>query len=193
MGTSPWTKCVTCKGQKIPQVKQDGKWEIIAPLQAVWADGFVFGSFLIAKRALQCFNWYKNVHAEDMDAHFGVSTQKWTDNTMAMHCLTEASDPIGRVCCSERKCLSKLNRYASQMNYTFLSYWEVNNIIVFCLPAHSTHHIQPRDVVLYGPLQHGYRKAAEDYFLSTICGINPDQFFPLFKQAHINAYTKHNI
>jgi hypothetical protein len=86
-----------------------------------------------------------------------------------------------------------LDGQASHINYSFLSYCEVNNIIVFCLPAHSTHILQPLDVGLFGPFQLAYRKAVEDYFLSTSCGINRDLFFPWYTQARMKAYTKQNI
>jgi hypothetical protein len=193
MGISPRTKVVTRKGRKNPRSKQDGKQEFITAPEAVSADGFVFPSFLIAKGAVQCFDWYKNVHADDKDAHFEVSKKGWTDDTMAMHWLTEVYDPISRVRCSGRKHLLILDGHASRINYIFLSYCEVNNIIIFCLPAYSTNLLQPLDVGLFGPLQLAYRKAVEEYFLSTSCGINRDRFFPLYKHARMKAYTKHNI
>jgi len=193
MGIFPQTKCVTRKGWKNTLVKQDGKWEFITALEAVSVDGFVFPSFLITNGAVQCFNWYKNVHAEDQNARFAVSKKGWTDNTMAMHLLTEIYDPISRVHCSKKKRLLILDGYASHIDYTLLSYCEVNNIIVFCLPAHSTNLLKPLDVGLFCSLQLAYCKAVEEYFLSTSCAISQDLYFPLYKQACMKAYTKHNI
>jgi hypothetical protein len=48
-------------------------------------------------------------------------------------------------------------------------------------------------VGLFGPLQTHYRKAVEDYFLTTNIGINRDLFFPLYKKARTLTYTKENI
>jgi len=193
MGISPWTKIVTCKGRKNTLVKLDGKQEFISALQTVSADGFIFPSFLIAKRAVQCFDWYKNIHAEDKDACFAVSKKGWTDNPMAMHCVKEVYDPISRICCLGRKRLLILDEHASHINYTILSYCDVNNIIVFCLPAHLTHLLKPHDDGLFGQLQLAYLQAVEDCFLSTSCGINEELFFPVYKQSHMKAYAKHNI
>ncbi|KAF8241485.1 hypothetical protein K440DRAFT_492726, partial [Wilcoxina mikolae CBS 423.85] len=61
------------------------------------------------------------------------------------------------------------------------------------LPIHSTHLLQPLDVVLFSALQNAYKKGIEDYFRITSVGINRDIFFPLYKQARHEAYTLHNI
>ncbi|KAF8244688.1 DDE-domain-containing protein, partial [Wilcoxina mikolae CBS 423.85] len=83
--------------------------------------------------------------------------------------------------------------YVSHINYKFLLYCEANGITVFCLPAHSTHLLQPLDIGLFSPLQLHHRKVVEDYFLTTAVRINCDLFFPLYKDARLKAYTKHNI
>ena len=79
------------------------------------------------------------------------------------------------------------------INYTFLLWCEAHGIIVFCLPPHSTHLLQPLDVGLFGPLQQHYRKAVEGFFLTTSHGINRDIFFLLYKQARVKTYTVENI
>jgi len=76
-----------------------------------------------------------------------------------------------------------LDGYPSHIDYIFLSYCKVNNIIVFCLLAHLTHVLQPLDVGLFGALQLAYPKAVKDYFDFTSSGINQDLFLPLYKQA----------
>ena len=83
--------------------------------------------------------------------------------------------------------------HVSHINYKFLTFCEAYNIVVFCLPPHSTHLLQPLDVGLFATLQLAYRKAIEDYFLTTTIGINRDIFFPLYKEAHQQAYTFRNI
>jgi len=85
------------------------------------------------------------------------------------------------------------NAHVSHINYKFLKYCEQNDIIVFCLPAHSTHLLQPLAVVHFSALQIAYTKAVEDCFCLTSIGINRDIFFPLYKQARKQAYTLHNI
>jgi hypothetical protein len=193
MGVAKRTKVITKRGKKNPRSKQDGKREFITALETVSADGFVFPSFLIAKGAVQCFDWYKNVHADDGDARFAVSQKGWTDNKMAMHWLTKVYDPVSKARCPGKQRLLILDGHVSHVNYTFLGYCEQNGITVFCLPAHSTHLLQPLDVGLFSQLQTHYQKAVEDYFRITSVGINRDTFFPLYKRARAKAYTLENI
>ena len=102
-------------------------------------------------------------------------------------------DPISRARCPGEPRLLILDGHVSHINYKFLSYCERNDIVVFCLPLHSTHLLQPLDVGLFSPLQTHYQKAVEDYFLTTSVGINRDIFFSLYKQARLHAYTIYNV
>ncbi|KAF8241307.1 hypothetical protein K440DRAFT_573453, partial [Wilcoxina mikolae CBS 423.85] len=72
----------------------------------------------------------------------------------------------------------------------FLTICEANDIVVCYLPPHSTHLQQPLNVGLFAPLQLAYRKAIEEYFLTTTIGINRDQLFPsLQERLSAGLYT----
>ena len=86
-----------------------------------------------------------------------------------------------------------LDGHILHINYKFLRYCQQNDITVFCLPLHSTHLLQPLDVGLFSQLRSHYRKAVEDYFLTTNIGINRDLFFPIDKQARALTYTAANV
>jgi hypothetical protein len=193
MGISPRTKVVTRQGKKNPGIKQDSKREFITALEAVSADGFVFPPYLIGKGNEHIFDWYKNVRKDDHNAHWAVSQKEWTDSKIGYDWLTNVYDPISKAHCPGEPRLLILDGHVSHINYKFLTFCEANNIVVFCLPPHSTHLLQPLDVGLFAPLQLAYRKAIEDYFLTTTIGINRDIFFPLYKEACQQAYTFRNI
>ena len=162
-------------------------------MEAASADGFVFPPYLILKGSVHIFDWYKHVEEEDKLARWAVSPKGWTDSKIGYDWLTMVYDPISRARCPGEPRLLILDGHVSHINYKFLSYCERNDIIVFCLPPHSTHLLQPLDVGLFSPLQTHYRKAVEDYFLTTSIGVNRDIFFPLYKQARRLAYTTHNV
>ena len=86
-----------------------------------------------------------------------------------------------------------LDGHGSHITFQFVDYCERNDIILYCLPPHSTHLLQPLDVGLFSPLQHHYAKAVEDYFLTTSVSINRDTFFPIFKQARRLTYVSESI
>ncbi|KAF8241457.1 DDE-domain-containing protein, partial [Wilcoxina mikolae CBS 423.85] len=193
MGISPRTKVVTRRGKKNPRIKQDGKREFIPALEEVSADGFVFTPYLIGKGSVHIFGWYKNVGGEDQNARRAVSPKGWTDSKIGYYWLTNVYDPISKAHCPGEPRLLILDGHVSHINYKFLTFCEANDIVVFCLPLHSTHVLQPLDVALFAPLQLAYRQAIEDYFLTTAIGINRDLFFPLYKETHQQAYTLRNI
>src|SRR5205807_6777940 len=68
-----------------------------------------------------------------------------------------------------------------------------NNIHLLSLPPHSTHLLQPLDVGLFGPLQHFYGKAADDYVRNSRSGILKGTFWGFYRDARVQAYTKLNI
>jgi len=193
MGISPCTKVITRRGKKNPRVTQSGNRELITGLEAVSADGFIFLHYFNGNGAKHIFDWYKNVTDEDKMARWAVTPKGWTDTTIGYDWLTEVYDPISRQRCPNETQLLILDGHVSHINYKFLKYCEQNDIIVFCLPAHSTHLLQPLDDVLFSALQNAYKTAVEDYFCLTSIGTNRDIFLPLYKQARMEAYTLHNI
>jgi len=197
MGYSKRTKVLTRRGRKNPRVKQDGNREFITAIEAVAADGYVFPSFLIEKGKKHHIGWYQNVNAEDEEAFFAVSPKGWTDDKLALWWLVNVYDPYSkqrliRNSKSEKRLLI-LDGHGSHISFDFIDFCEKNNIVVYCLPPHSTHLLQPLDVGLFGPLQHHYSKAVEDYFLTTDISINRATFFPLFKNARRLAYNPESI
>ncbi len=48
-----------------------------------------------------------------------------------------------------------LDGHNSHCTYCFCKFAAANDIIVICLPSHTTHVLQPCDVGVFGPLAHG--------------------------------------
>jgi hypothetical protein len=130
---------------------------------------------------------------EDKKARSAVSPKSWVDKKVGYDWLTEVYYPISRQRCPNERSLLILDGHVSHINYKFLKYCEYNDIIVFCLPAHSTHLLQPLDVVHFSALQNAYKEAVEDHFHLTSISIHWDIFFPLYNQVQKEVYTLHNI
>jgi hypothetical protein len=79
------------------------------------------------------------------------------------------------------------------VNLQFCDFCKAHDIVLFCLPAHTTHLLQPLDVGLFSPLQQYYGKFVDDYYLATNVGISHAQFLPIYKKARAAAYTRENI
>jgi len=186
-------KVITCRGQKILWVKQHGSREVVTTVEAVSADGYIFPSFIIEKGKVHHIGWYQNVHAEDAEAYFAVSLKGRIDDELALWWLVDIHNPYSKQRCPGETRLLMLDGHGSHITFRFVDYCEKNNIIIYCLPAHSTHFLQPFDVGLFSQLQHQYSKAVEDYNLTTDITISHYTSFPLFKKVRQEAYTKENI
>ena len=53
--------------------------------------------------------------------------------------------------------------HSSHTAYPVVEYGLDHRIVLYCLPPHSTHLMQPLDVAYFGPLARAYRTALQDY------------------------------
>lgn len=74
--------------------------------------------------------------------------------------------------------LSVIDGNDSHVTWEFLRYCLENDIIPLCLPAHSTHILQPLDVGLFGPLARNYSTALDDWMEAGNDGIRKGTFYP---------------
>jgi hypothetical protein len=75
--------------------------------------------------------------------------------------------------------------HGSHLTMDFLNYCDSHRIILVILPPHSTHTLQPLDVVMFKPLSSAYSKELSNHLQTTqgLIPINKRDFFPLFWQA----------
>ena len=68
------------------------------------------------------------------------------------------------------------------------------NVHLVCLPAHTSHLLQPLDVGVYGPMKTAWRKILKDFKTSTrAVNVNKDIFPSLLRQLWANSITPSNI
>jgi hypothetical protein len=53
--------------------------------------------------------------------------------------------------------------HGSYCTMEFYKYCVEAKIILYCLPSHTTYHLQPLDVVMFSPLLNAYRKKVREY------------------------------
>ena len=75
----------------------------------------------------------------------------------------------------------------------FKGYCKENNIVTLCMPAHSSHILQPLNVGCFSPLKKAYGRQIEDMIRACITYITKDDFFPAFRNAFFNVMTESNV
>ena len=60
------------------------------------------------------------------------------------------------------------------------------------MPAHSSHILQPLDIVCFSPLKRKYSQRVRDLARRRVFHINKEGFLPAFKDAFFNVFTEQN-
>jgi hypothetical protein len=77
----------------------------------------------------------------------------------------------------------------------FIDYCDRHRILLIILPPHSTHTLQPLDVVLFKPLSQAYSNELTNHLHKAqgLIPIKKGDFFPLFWSAWISSFTENLI
>lgn len=191
LGYSAKAKVICRSGRRNPNVAQDGSRELITVVETVSVGGLVLPPWVIYKGKGHYMGWHQETN--DANAVFAYSNNGWTDNNMGLRWLREHFDVYSSKISGTRPRLLVMDGHGSHLTYEFCSYALSHNIYLICLPAHSTHLLQPLDVGLFGPLQHYYGKAADNHIRETRTGITKGTFWSFFTEARAKAFTKQTI
>ena len=77
----------------------------------------------------------------------------------------------------------------------FINYYERNRTILAVFPPHSTHTLQPLDVVMFKPLSSAYSHELTEHTQNSqgLLPIKKSDFFPLFWKAWVSSFTEKTI
>jgi len=85
-----------------------------------------------------------------------------------------------------------MDGHGSHITYGFVKFCMKHNILLLCLPSHSTHLLQPLDIGLLSPYQHFYRLAVDNHMRSrrkTRDEIKKAIFLAFVTEAREKAFT----
>ena len=181
-------KVVTRKGQKKVRYRTSGQKAQITVLGCASAAGQTLPPFIIfaAKQLNQL--WTEN---EVPGSRYGVSDKGWIDQELFRiwleeHFLTNAV--------SQRPLRLLLDGHSSHFEPQCIQLAKDNDVIVFCLPPHTTHECQPLDVGLFGPLKRHWQQACHSFYQKNATQIiSKYNFNQVFKDAWLNAVVPANV
>jgi hypothetical protein len=85
-----------------------------------------------------------------------------------------------------------LDGYESHLNQDFKDYCFEQKILTLCMLPHSSHILQPLDVVCFSPLKRKYSQRVRDLARRRVFHINKEGFLPAFKDAFFDVFTEEN-
>ncbi len=141
------------KSGRIIGACQDGSREFISLLACICADETAIPPALIYKG--ESFDlqdtWVEDFKPGD-EAYFAASTNGWTCDALGLQWLTKIFDRHTAAKASGRYRLLIVDGHSSHVNMSFINMADSLRILVHVLPPHSTHRLQPLDVILFSPL-----------------------------------------
>ena len=86
-----------------------------------------------------------------------------------------------------------MDEYGSHHTREFLAYCETANIIPFGLPSHTTHLLQPLDVVIFQPLKHWHSEAVNEAMQTGDENFTKIEFLAAFNSFRTKAFKRSTI
>lgn len=178
MGRSARIKVILRRGKKRNFKTQDGTRKLITVIETVSAAGLALPPMIIYQGEAQYAGWHALVKAGDK-TYFSRSSTGWTNSQIGLEYIRDVFEPNTRESANGMARLFIMDGHVSHCTWQFFAFCLSNNIIPLCLPAHSTHLLQPLDVGLFGPLQRNYAESLDNWLQDGNAGIHKGTFYPL--------------
>jgi hypothetical protein len=174
-----------------PKMNQPGNREWVTVIQGVNSTGWAIPPFLVVAGQNHLANWYQDREIPK-DWVITLSSNGWTTNEIGLEWIKHF-DKHTRLRTVGRYRLLIVDGHESHHSADFELYCKENNIITLCMPAHSSHLLQPLDVGCFSPLKRVYSCQIEDLIRAHVSHITKADFFPAFKTAFCATFTERNI
>jgi hypothetical protein len=169
---------------------QPGDREWVTLVQSVAATGHMIPPFLIFAGKVLISSWFTGLPRNWVVT---VSPTGWTNNDVALAWLKHF-DAHTKASSAGAYRLLIIDGHDSHCSIEFQDYCKENKVITLCMPSHSSHLLQPLDVVPYSLLKRHYGDGISLLARSRIHYIDKETFLPAFKAAFFEkTFTPENI
>ena len=86
-----------------------------------------------------------------------------------------------------------MDGHINHINLEFVQFREDYRIIPICLPPHTTHLLQPLDLVIFSLLKRAYSQKVDEYIALGITGLNREWFLKIIGEIRSEIYTANHI
>jgi len=122
-----------------------------------------------------------------------MSPAGWTDCELSYEWMRKVFVPqVQKKCGNSGPILLILDGHNSHTHYKFLEYADAHNIVVLCLPPHTTHRLQPCDVGVFGPLSNAWKTEVQKCFLQGE-SVNRYNLIELYSKARLVSFKPSTI
>ncbi|KID98255.1 transposase, partial [Metarhizium majus ARSEF 297] len=192
MGIISTTMVVTSAERRgRPTLAQPGNRDWVSVIQGINSQGWAIPPFIIVAGLHHLTNWYED---STLPPDWVISTTHngWTTNEKGVEWIKHfEKHTLARTRGTYR--LLIMDGHESHHSTEFELFCKEHKIITLCMPAHSSHILQPLDVGCFGPLKKAYGREIEGLMKARITHITKTDFLPAFFAAFQAAITENNI
>ena len=161
-----------------------GRQEWVSVVECICGDGTNIPPLVIfkGKNVLQSWIPYEVID----DWFFSANTKGWTSNLHGLEWLKRVFEPATRTKANGQYRLLICDGHDSHISGSFIAHCLLNKILLFILPPHTSHLLQPLDVAIFGPLKKRLTAALEHLNAAQLVRIQKHEWM----QAYIKARTE---
>jgi hypothetical protein len=138
-------------------------------------------------------SWVAQTKAGKHAVFVSSSLTGWTNNNIGLAWLEQVfnRETKQKARLGQDWRLLILDGHGSHLSIDFIKYCEAHKILLAVFPPHSTHTLQPLDVVCFKPLSSNYSAKLTDHLFKTqgLLAVQKGDFFPLFWGAWESTFT----
>ena len=176
---------------KAPLV-QPGNREWVTSIECINSTGWALPPCIIFRGRVHIEGWYQDQKLPP-DWRIEISPNGWTTHEIGLRWLKSHFIPAttGRI--TGRYRLLVLDGHGSHLTPQFDQICSENDIIPICMPAHSSHKLQPLDIGCFSPLKRAYGSLVGKKMRLGINHIDKLDFLEAFLQARKSAFQAETI
>ncbi|KAJ8114354.1 hypothetical protein OPT61_g3749 [Boeremia exigua] len=185
------------KAKKKRSNLQDGSREWVTVIAAICADGSTLSPSVIfagMENVLRA-NWVDAVEAGKHSVFITATPSGWSNDEVGLAWLKQVFQRETEQKTRNSWRLLIIDGHGSHITRSFIDYCNLHRILLLIYPPHSTHTLQPLDVVCFAPLSNNYSKASTQLIHDTqgLVGIQKSDFFNLFNEAWCKTFTENLV
>jgi hypothetical protein len=175
-----------------PYLIQPGNREWVTTIECINAMGWSVPSTIIFKGRVFIEGWYAE-HGLPGDWRIELSNNGWTTDEIGLRWLQNCFIPASTPRTIGRYRLLILDGHGSHLTPQFDKLCEDNGIISLCMPAGSSHLLQPLDIGCFGPLKRAYGGLIESRSRLGKHHIDKFDFLGAYPRAYQSVFNEKNI
>lgn len=136
--------------------------------------------------------WFDADSGVPKDWTVAISETGWTNNQLGLIWLKDVFEPNTRNTTGAKRLLI-MDGHSSHCTEPFERYAREHNIILLWLPSHSSHILQPLDVVVFSSVKRRFRDGVQDLIRNGQNHVTNDDFLRIYAKLQPAALSNNNI